>query len=263
MFFPCSEVQFGPEVAPHPSSSRNPVLAAQPIAQEMLQSLIAAQEKELGNIARELHDDVCQRLAMLSMKIEKVAAAWAQGQTNIGEQLERIWCECSALAGHVQTLSHDLHPSLLDAIGLLASIKSLCREVSEQSCVAIEFTSKDVPDSLSGEVSLALYRLVQEALHNSIKYSSADHCHVHLQGERGQVELEVRDWGVGFDVAGVTGKGGLGLISMRERIHLLDGQIKIESKPNYGTRIRASVPLKAQCKNAEHPPGEVSRNDAH
>jgi signal transduction histidine kinase len=256
MFFLCSEVQFGPESVSHPICGPDPGSPEQPMAREMLQSLIAAQEKELGNIARELHDDVCQRLAMLSMKIERVAAAWAKGQTNIGEQLERIWSECSALAGHVQTLSHDLHPSLLDAIGLLASIKSLCREVSEQSGLAIEFTSKDVPDCLSGEVSLALYRLVQEALHNSIKYSSADHCHVHLQEERGQVELEVRDWGVGFDVASVTTKGGLGLISMRERIHLIDGQISIESKPNYGTRIRASVPLTPQCKTRSMIPSQ-------
>jgi Histidine kinase len=96
MIFPCPVEQSRPEVAPHPSSSPNPRLAAQPIAQEMLQSLIAAQEKELGNIARELHDDVCQRLAMLSVKIERAAAAWAKGQANIGEQLERIWRECSA-----------------------------------------------------------------------------------------------------------------------------------------------------------------------
>ena len=248
MLFPCPLEQSQPEVAPLPSRSPNPGFAAQRIAQEMFQSLIAAQERELGNIARELHDDVCQRLAMLSMKVERVATAWAKGQSNIGEQLERIWRECSALAGHVQTLSHELHPSLLDAIGLVASIKSLCREVSEQSGAAIEFTNKDVPDGLPGEVSLALFRLVQEALHNSIKYSCADHCRVHLQGERGHVELEVRDWGVGFDVASATTKGGLGLISMRERIHLLDGQIKIESRPNYGTRIRARVPLAAQCK---------------
>jgi signal transduction histidine kinase len=249
MLFPSPLEQSRPEVASHPSRSPNPRVAVQPIAQEMLQSLIAAQERELGNIARELHDDVCQRLAMLSVKIERAAAAWAKGQANIGEQLERIWCECSALAGHVQALSHELHPSLLDAIGLVASIKSLCREVSEQSGAAIEFTNKDVPHCLPGEVSLAVFRLVQEALHNSTKYSCADHCRVHLRGEREQLKLEVRDWGVGFDVASATAKGGLGLISMRERIHLLDGQIKIESKPNYGTRIRASVPLGTQCKN--------------
>lgn len=248
MIFPCSVEQARPEGASHLNSNQNPGLTVRPIAQEMLEALIAAQEKELGNIARELHDDVCQRLAMLLVKIERVAEAWSKGQTSIGEQLERIWRECSALAGHVQALSHELHPSLLDTIGLVASIRSLCREVSEQSGTAVEFTNKDVPDCLPGEVSLALFRLVQEALHNSIKYSCANHCRVHLQGEQGHVELEVCDWGVGFDVASATAKGGLGLISMRERILLLDGQIKIESKPNYGTRIRASVSLAAQCK---------------
>jgi signal transduction histidine kinase len=233
----------------------------QTTSHETLQSLIEAQERELGSIARELHDDVCQRLALLSVKIERVAIAWVKGQTTIGEQLEQIRSECSALAGHVQAFSHQLHPSLLDNIGLVAAIKSLCRELSEQSGAVIEFTEKDVPDDLPREVALALFRVVQEALHNSMKYSHADHCHVHLQGERNEIELEIRDFGVGFEVASAT-KSGLGLTSMRERIHLVNGQITIESRKNHGTRIHASVPL-ALCKTINTIPNSRSAQIWH
>lgn len=261
MFLSCSEQQSGLEISLNPSGSPNPRIAVQRTAQETLQSLIEAQERELGSIARELHDDVCQRLALLSVKIERVATSWAKGQTTIGEQLEQIWRECSDLAGHVQALSHELHPSLLDNIGLVAAIKSLCRELSEQSGAVIQFTQNNVPDDLSREVSLALFRVVQEALHNSMKYSHADDCHVHLQGGRNQIELEIRDSGVGFEVASAT-RGGLGLTSMRERIHLVDGQITIESRKNNGTRIRASVPL-ALCKTISIIPNSRSAQKWH
>jgi len=213
------------------------------VGDEVLQSLIAAQERELGKIARELHDDICQRLAMLSLKIEKAANAWAMGQHQIGEQLNQIWEQCCVLTGDVQALSHELHPSILDNLGLVSAVTSFCRELSEQSGVAINFTNKNVPDSLPREVSLSLFRLIQEALHNSLKYSGEGHFQVYLEGDAYGIHLEVRDHGVGFDVANVRNKRGLGLISMRERIQLLHGTIHIDSKPNRGTRIHAWVPL--------------------
>jgi signal transduction histidine kinase len=216
---------------------------AQMIAHEVLQSLIAAQERELSNIARELHDDICQRLAMLSMKIEKAAKAWATGQKQVGEQLEQIWRQCSVLTGDVQALSHELHPSILDNLGLVTAVKSFCRELSEQSGAVVDFSSKDVPDFLPHEVSLSLFRLIQEALHNSLKYSGENRVQVHLQCDPSGIEVEVRDQGVGFDAASVRNRCGLGLISMRERIQLLNGTIHIDSKPNAGTRIYVWVPL--------------------
>lgn len=216
---------------------------AQTIVDQVLQSLIAAQERELGKIARELHDDICQRLAMLSLKIEKAANAWATGQHQIGEQLNQIWEQCCALTGDVQALSHELHPSILDNLGLVTAVTNFCRELSEQSGVVIDFTNKEIPDSLPGEVSLSLFRLIQEALHNSLKYSGEGHFQVHMEGDVSGIQVEIRDHGVGFDEAKVKSKRGLGLISMRERIQLLHGTIHIDSKPGRGTRVHVWVPL--------------------
>ena len=243
MLHSSSNVKSESMIACDPKSNNPEDVAVQTLAQETLQLLIAAQEQELSNIARELHDDICQRLAVLTLKIERVAKAWAAGQVQVGEQLQQIWRQCSMLTGDVQALSHELHPSLLDNLGLVTAVKSICREVSERSGATVEFTERKVPGSLPREVSLCLFPVIQEALHNSAKYSGGNHFHVHLQGEPGGIVLEVRNRGVGFNVATAKSKGGLGLVSMRERVQLLNGSIEIDSKPNDGTRIRARVPL--------------------
>jgi PAS domain S-box-containing protein len=219
----------------------------QKMAQEALEKvsgqLIAAQEKERSHLARELHDDICQRLAMLSLRIEKVTRGWGSSQKPVSEQLEEIWQQCSRLTGDVQALSHELHPSILDNLGLVTAVKSFCREVSQQSGVVVDLTERNIPGSLPREVSLSLFRVIQEALHNAIKYSGQKHFEVRLQGKADEIELEVSDRGAGFDVARVKNGKGLGLVSMTERIHLLNGRINIESRANAGTKISACVPL--------------------
>ena len=222
----------------------------QKLAREALEKvggqLIAAQEKERSHIARELHDDICQRLAMLSLRIEKVTKSWGLGQVPAGDQLEQIWQQCSNLTGDVQALSHELHPSVLDNLGLVTAIKSFCREFSEQSGAAVHFSHADIPDSLTREVSLSFFRVVQEALHNAAKYSGVKQFEVNLQGKSDGLELQIVDRGMGFDVEDSKNMEGLGLVSMRERILMLNGKISIESKPNAGTMIRAYVPLTAK-----------------
>jgi len=198
--------------------------------------LIAAHEQERSRIARELHDDICQRLAMLSIRIERVNKISGSGQ------LEQIWSQCSALTGDVQALSHELHPSILDNLGLIAAIKSFCREISERSGT-VDFIDRNVPATLPQDVSLSLFRVVQEALHNAVKYSGAKHFEVNLQGKVGKIELEVSDSGVGFDVTKVKNKGGLGLVTMAERVHLVNGTLNIDSQANCGTHIRVRLPL--------------------
>ena len=218
----------------------------QRVAREALEKisgqLIEAQERERRRLARELHDDICQRLAMLSLRIEKASKGWGSGRVPVGEQLEQIWKQCSDLTGDVQALSHELHPSILDNLGLATAVKSFCREVSEQSGVAAEFVGKNIPDCLPREVALSLFRVVQEAVHNAIKYSGQKRFEVRLQGTSSELELEVSDKGVGFDTVKING-GGLGLVSMEERIHQVNGTFTIDSQPNAGTRIRARVPI--------------------
>jgi PAS domain S-box-containing protein len=218
----------------------------QKMAREALEKvsgqLIAAQEKERSHLARELHDDICQRLALLSIRIEKVTQDSASGQTPVGDQLKQIWQQCSTLTADVQSLSHELHPSILDNLGLVTAAKSFCREISEHSGAVVEFTSTNMPPSLPREVSLSLFRVIQEALHNSVKYSRAKRFEVHLQGRSSEVELEVSDAGVGFDAVNLKAKG-LGMVSMQERINFLRGRFSVQSRVGEGTKIIVSVPL--------------------
>jgi signal transduction histidine kinase len=209
--------------------------------------LIDAQERERSRLARELHDDICQRLALISLKIEKVKKGWGRPESSVPDQLEQIWQQCSSLTGDVQALSHELHPSILYNLGLATAVKCFCREVSEQNDAAVEFVASNIANSLPREVSLSLFRVVQEALHNAVKYSGQKYFEVRLEGKDGEIELEVIDRGLGFDPAKIKG-GGLGLVSMAERIHQVNGTFKIHSQPNGGTRIHVHVLLAAQSK---------------
>jgi PAS domain S-box-containing protein len=222
-------------------------LTDQKLAREALEQvagqLIDAQEKERSRLARELHDDICQRLAMISLKIEKATKGWGSGQSSVGDQLEQIWQQCSNLTGDVQALSHELHPSILYNLGLATAVKSFCREVSKQNDAVVDLVASNIPSSLPQEVSLSLFRVVQEALRNAVKHSGQKHFGVRLQAKEGEIELEVSDRGVGFEEANMKNGGGLGLVSMSERIHQVNGTFEIDSQRNAGTRIRARVPL--------------------
>jgi signal transduction histidine kinase len=218
------------------------------VEKDLSRRLTTAQEQERIRIARELHDDICQRLSILSLKIEKVTKGSGHGQLSVADQLEQIWQQCSSLAGDVQALSHELHPTILDNLGLATAVKSYCREVSEQSGVVVEFYGKNIPGSLPQELSLSVFRVVQESLRNAVKYSGQKRFEVRLQEISGQLELEVTDQGVGFDLTSAKDGGGLGLVSMAERIYQVNGTFSIDSQPNAGTRIRARVPLAARSK---------------
>jgi PAS domain S-box-containing protein len=221
-------------------------VTAQRLAQEMLDrlsgKLLDAQEKERSRIARELHDDICQRLAILSLEIEHAVRSLdvTPGQA---DRMREVWEHCSEIAGDVQALSHELHSSILDHLGMVAAVRNLCAEFSRQQGVVVEFTHENVPSSLPQDVSLCLFRVVQEALHNAMKHSGVSFFQVDLQGTPEGISLEVRDAGRGFDVEKMRENGGLGLISMQERIHLVKGTFAIDSKTNFGTTVCASVPL--------------------
>ena len=215
------------------------------VEKELSGRLISAQEQERSRIARELHDDICQRLALLSIEIQRVN----RGENGIGlgakQHLDEIRIHCSEIAGDLQALSHELHSAKLDYLGIATAIRGFCREFGKQHEVSIEFAERNVPKFMPRDGSLCLFRIAQEALHNAVKYSGTKQFWVELTGTTNQLQLEVRDAGTGFVVEEASRNGGLGLVSMRERVRVVDGRFSLESRPGAGTRILASVPLVA------------------
>jgi PAS domain S-box-containing protein len=222
----------------------------QKLAQKALEKvsgqLIEAQEKERSRIARDLHDDICQRLALLSMEIERANRTSNGPSAATKQNLEQIKKHCSEIAIDVQSLSHQLHSAKLDYLGVVAAVKGLCTEYSRQHQASIEFTDRYVPRHLPKDISLCLFRIAQEALQNAVKYSGANRFFVAVWAVEGEIQLVVRDEGEGFDVEEAKKNRGLGLMSMQERIHLVHGRFAVDSKPGKGTRIFAAVPFVAE-----------------
>jgi signal transduction histidine kinase len=217
------------------------------VEKELSGRLISAQEQERCRIARELHDDICQRRALLSIEIQRANRAESEITTGGAKQrLDEIRIHCSEIAGDVQALSHELHSANLDYLGIAAAIRSFCTEFSKQHEVNIKFAEQNVPKFLPRDSSLCLFRISQEALHNAVKYSGSTQFWVELTGTWKEVQLEVRDAGTGFDIEEAGGNGGLGLVSMRERVRMIDGRISIKSRPGAGTKLIVSVPIIAQ-----------------
>jgi PAS domain S-box-containing protein len=205
--------------------------------------LIEAHEEERTWIARELHDDINQRVALMAIQLERCA----QDSPNSGveiDHLRHVREQLSVLGTDIQALSHRLHSSKLEYLGIVAAAKGFCRELSEQQNVEIDFNHAEIPGSLPKEVSLCLFRVLQEALQNAVKHSGTKHFMVELRAASGEIQLIVKDLGVGFDQQAAVNRHGLGLISMRERLQLVSGEFSIESKPSWGTTICARVPLK-------------------
>lgn len=192
--------------------------------------LISAQERERTRIGRELHDDISQRLALLTMEVV-CASRSVSGSAEATKDLEQIRQHCSDLARDVQTLSHQLHHSKLDFLGLAVALRGCCRDFAKLYNVKIDFRDQNVPTNLSKGTSLCLFRVAQEALHNAVKYSGGEEFTVELSATANEVQLAVRDAGAGFDVHGVMTGSGLGLASMHERVRIADGRFFVESKP--------------------------------
>ncbi len=233
----------------------------QKLAQQALQNvsgqLIEAQEKERTRIARELHDDVCQRLALLSMELER-AKRDSEGRVSATKNLEQIRKHCSEIADDVQSLSHQLHSSRLDYLGVVAAVRGFCKELAEKHAVNVEFTDRDVPRDLPNNISLCLFRVTQEALHNAVKHSGVNQFKVELSATSTELQLEVTDAGAGFDVDETKKNRGLGLVSMQERVHLVRGKFSLDSHPGKGTRILVVVPLLDENGNSMMDGGKVN-----
>ena len=158
------------------------------------------------------------------------------------QQMEAALEEVMKLATDVQALSHRLHPARLEYSGIVAAAAALCQEVSNQRVLEITFNAESVPEGVSRQVAVCLYRVLQEALQNAIKHSGVRKIDVTLRGSGDEIELVVRDLGAGFEVSSTQGRG-LGLISMKERVRAIRGRLDVLSKPQHGTTILARVPF--------------------
>ena len=207
--------------------------------------LIEAQERERTRIARELHDDIGQRFAFLSIELEQLQ----QSPSNLSEVRRRIGelhKQTSQIATDVQLVSHELHSSRLDYLGIAPAMRGFCQEFGEQQKVEIDFKTHDLPNPIPSDISLCLFRVLQEALHNSAKHSGARRFKVRLWGGSDEVHLTVSDSGAGFVLEAARESQGLGLISMEERVKFVKGTFSVQSQPKRGTRIQARVPLIAR-----------------
>jgi signal transduction histidine kinase len=201
--------------------------------------LLNAQETERSRVARDLHDDISQQMALLEIDLEQLAGV-VNGDADglMKETLHRA----QEIGRSVHDLSHRLHPAKLRLIGLVAALQGLRRELSHQN-IDISFNHKHVPANIPEELALCIFRIVQEALHNALKYSQGRHVIVDLRGGAAGLALTVTDDGVGFDV-NANWRKGLGLISMQERLEAVGGSFEVFSTPGAGTRLEVAVPLR-------------------
>ena len=205
--------------------------------------LIEAHEEERRWLARELHDDINQRIALLAVELGNLERVPRVSEAGLPRRLRELRSRTSDLGKDVQALSHHLHSSKLEYLGLEAAAAGFCKELSEQQNVEIDFTAEGIPRIVSREISLCLFRVLQEALQNAVKHSGVKHFTVELHGTSKEIRMTVSDFGLGFTPKSAKDGTGLGLISMRERLHLVKGDLSIESEPNRGTKLRARVPL--------------------
>jgi PAS domain S-box-containing protein len=204
--------------------------------------LIEAQEQERTRIGRELHDDIGQRLALLAVELQQLNQD-PLISPKVHRRVGKLHRQTSEIAADIQSLSHALHSAKLQYLGIVGAMRGFCREFAEQQKVEIDFQSHDLPSPVSADISLCFFRVLQEALHNSAKHSGVRHFDVRLWGTSDEIHLTVVDSGAGFDREAAKTSRGLGLISMEERLKLLNGTLSIESQLKRGTTIHACVPV--------------------
>jgi PAS domain S-box-containing protein len=217
--------------------------AAEAAVVEVSGQLIAAQEEERARIARELHDNLSQRMAMLEIGLQQLRTKPSELSHTAKKHLNDVEKIANEISSDIHHLSHRLHPSKLHNLGLVVALHGLCNEMSEQSGVKIHFTYRAVPRALPSDISLCLYRISQEALNNVVRHSSAREATLELSRKNHTIGLCISDAGLGFNPEQVQEKAGLGLVSMRERLRLVGGQLSIVSEPFHGTQVCAQVPL--------------------
>jgi signal transduction histidine kinase len=213
---------------------------------KLTRRLISALEEERSRIARELHDDLGQRMALLANDLSRFREEIPEGQYHLRTQLGHLERSVEELSSDISRMSHQLHSSKLEFLGLVAALKSLCAELAESHDLDVEFRHQGLNATLPDDVKLCLFRIAQEALTNVVKHSGATKVVVSLATTEQAVRLLISDRGCGFDEGSEGGRGGLGLISMSERLRLVGGQLSIRSRPSSGTQVEAVIPLRGR-----------------
>ncbi len=211
--------------------------------QDLSGRLINAQEQERSRIARELHDDINQQVAMLAIELQELEKLFPEDSPETHQKIRGLWEKTHALSTDIQHISHQLHSSKLEHLGIIAALRGLCKEFSGQHKIEVDFQFRQVPPRMSSDISLSLFRVAQESLHNVAKHSRATKVRMELIGTGGKVVLSVSDDGVGFDPAARENRAGLGMTSMNERIRIVGGTLSVVSKPSLGTQVEAAIPL--------------------
>lgn len=205
--------------------------------------LLTAQEAERRRLAREMHDDLTQRLAILAIEAGKLEGQLESSGGGVPEKLRDMKEQMVKLAADVHAISRQLHPSILDDLGLVDAMEAECTSFSQREGIIVTYEAKNVPATLPKDLALSLYRITQEALRNIAKHAQIQEAHVSLVGTDDDVILMIEDHGVGFDRAQVRRKKGVGLASMEERVRLIQGDLSVQSRPGQGTVIEVRVSL--------------------
>jgi len=209
---------------------------------ELSGRLIRAQEEERSRIARDLHDDINQRMALLANGLQGFVQASDATYQNGQRPLRELWQLTTDIATDIQQISHRLHPTKLHYLGLGTAVRDLCQEFSKQHKIEVECVVVDLPRDLDDTVSLSLFRTTQESLRNIAKHSNAHHVKVELTRQGTRIRLRVSDDGIGFILDDPGAKHGLGLVSMRERLRAVEGDLSIWSRPSFGTQVEGTAP---------------------
>lgn len=209
--------------------------------------LIEAQEEERKRIARDIHDDYTQRIAMLSIRVEEMSKNFGDSSPEAEERLRELFESIGQLATDMHSLSHQLHSSTLESLGLVAGVRSFCREFARREQIAVDFEHEKVPPGVPADAALCLFRVVQEGLRNVRKHSGAKDAAVRLDCSGGKLHVRISDHGKGFDLGVPPESGGIGIWSMRERVRLLGGRLRVQSRLMQGTEIDAWLPIDSEC----------------
>jgi signal transduction histidine kinase len=204
--------------------------------------LIQAQEAERTRLARELHDDLSQSLALLAVELDMLGQK-PPASIVVSDRMQQLSTQVRNLSSGVHRLSHELHPAKLEQLGLESAVRGFAKELGTAHQIAVACEFHNVPRVLPDDIALCLYRIVQEGLQNVVKHSDAIEAKVVMRADGKELGLEILDRGTGFDTAATMRNSSLGLVGMRERVRLVRGEISIQSRPGEGTKIDVRVPL--------------------